>query len=156
MYIQNIKHILVQGPGTSLQEICRSSVTQLEFVDAETLVSSSSDGTTRVWSVVTGAQKELGETIGIDTASLGLGVSAGIGFAIEGGATAAVEQEVGKYSIAFKDDLLLISEGQSGVDRARSCGEDEGSGREGESECGDAAVGGRRRCPSIVWGAHQR
>ena len=107
--------------GTSLQEICRSSVTQLEFVDAETLVSSSSDGTTRVWSVATGAQKEeLGETIGINTASLGLGVSAGIGFAIEGEATAAVttsdsstEQEVGKYSITFKDDLLLISEGQS-------------------------------------------
>ena len=83
-------------------------------MDAETLVSSSSDGTTRVWSVVTGAQKEeLGETIGINTASLGLGVSAGIGFAIEDGATAAAEQEVGKYSITFKRDLLLISEGQS-------------------------------------------
>ncbi len=100
MLIQNIIHILVQGMGTNLQEICRSSVTQLEYVDAETLVSSSSDGTTRVWCVATGAQKE----------------------ELEGGATAVVatpdssdhlQREVGKYSIAFKNDLLLISEGQS-------------------------------------------
>ena len=32
-------------------------VTQVEFIDADTVVSSSSDGTTRAWDVATGTQK---------------------------------------------------------------------------------------------------
>ncbi len=67
-------------------------------MDTETLVSSSQDGTVRAWSVATGAQKE----------------------ELDGGSFAfskdrSSEQKVGKYRIAFKDDLLLISEGQSVV-----------------------------------------
>ena len=67
-------------------------------MDAETLVSSSENGTMRVWSVATGAQKE----------------------ELDGGSFAfskdsASKQKVGKYSITFKDDLVLISEGQSVV-----------------------------------------
>jgi hypothetical protein len=67
-------------------------------VDAETLVSSSEDGTMRVWNVATGAQKE----------------------ELDGGSFAfskdhSSEQKVGKYSITFHKDLLLISEGQSVV-----------------------------------------
>ena len=79
-------------------EIFRSSVTKLEYVDAETLVSSSEDGAVSFWSVATGAQKE----------------------ELDGGSFAfskdsSSEQKVGKYRIAFKDDLLLISEGKSVV-----------------------------------------
>ena len=64
-------------------------------MDAETLVSGSEDGTMRVWSVATGAQKE----------------------ELDGGSfnDMSLEHMVGKYSITFKDDLLLISEGQSVV-----------------------------------------
>ena len=67
-------------------------------MDAETLVSRSTDGTVRVWSVTTGAQKE----------------------ELDGGSFAfskdsSLDHKVGKYSITFKDDLLLISEGQSVV-----------------------------------------
>jgi hypothetical protein len=67
-------------------------------VDAETLLSSSEDGTMRVWSVATGAQKE----------------------ELDGGSFAfskdnSSEQKVVKYSITFKEDLLLISEDQSVV-----------------------------------------
>ncbi len=62
------------------------------------MVSGSEDDTMRVWSVATGAQKE----------------------ELDGGSFAfskdsSLEQKVGKYSITFKDDLLLISEGQSVV-----------------------------------------
>ncbi len=67
-------------------------------MDAKTLVFSSKDGTMRVWSVDTGSPKE----------------------ELDGGSFAfskdsSSEQKVGKYSITFKDDLLLISEGQSVV-----------------------------------------
>ena len=67
-------------------------------MDAETLISGSEDGTMRVWSVATGAQKE----------------------ELDGGSSAfskdsSSEQKVGKYSITFKDNLLIISEGQSVV-----------------------------------------
>ncbi len=67
-------------------------------MDAETLVSGSEDGTMRVWSAATGAQME----------------------ELDGGSFAfskdsSSEQKVGKYSITFKDDLVLISEGQSVV-----------------------------------------
>ena len=62
------------------------------------MVSSSENGTMRVWSSATAAQKE----------------------ELDGGNFAfskdsASKQKVGKYSITFKDDLLLISEGQSVV-----------------------------------------
>ena len=84
--------------GTNYEEIFRRSVTKLEYVDAVTLVSGSEDGTMRVWSVDTGAHKEV----------------------LDGGSFAfskdnALEHKVGKYSITFEDDLLLISEGQSVV-----------------------------------------
>ena len=62
------------------------------------MVSNSEDGTMKVWSVDTGAPKE----------------------ELDGGSFAfskdsSSEQKVGKYSITFKDDLVLISEGQSVV-----------------------------------------
>jgi len=67
-------------------------------VDAETLVSGSEDVTMRVWSVATGTQKE----------------------ELDGGSFAfskdsSLAHKVGKCSVTFKDDLLLISEGQSVV-----------------------------------------
>ena len=91
------------GTGTNKEEFFRRSVTKVEYVDAETLVSGSEDGTMRVWSVATGAHKE----------------------ELDGGSFAfskdsSSEQKVGKYSIAFKDDLLLISECQSVVAFFRS------------------------------------
>ena len=64
-------------------------------MDAETLLSSSEDGMMRVWSVATGEQKE--ELVGGS-------------FALSKDSSS--EQQVGKYSIAFKDHLLLISERQ--------------------------------------------
>ena len=76
----------------------RSSVTKLEYVDTETLLSGSDDGTMRVWSVATGTQKEE-----VDGGSLAFSKDS------------SSEHKVGKYSITFKDDLLLISEGQSVV-----------------------------------------
>ena len=71
-------------------------MTKLEYVDEETLVSGSEDGTMRVWSVATGAQKEE-----LDGGSFIFSEDSSSG------------HKVGKYSITFKDDLLLISEGQS-------------------------------------------
>jgi WD40 repeat protein len=67
-------------------------------VDAETLVSGSEDGTMRVWSVATGAHKEE-----LDRGRFAFSKDS------------SSEQTVGKYSITFKDDPLLISEGQSVV-----------------------------------------
>ena len=85
------------GDRNKLKRIFRSSVTKLEYVDAETLLSGSEDGTMRVWSVATGAPKEeIGGSFAFSKDSFS-------------------EQKVGKYSITFKDDLLLISEGQSVV-----------------------------------------
>ncbi len=86
------------GTGTNSAEIFRRPVTKLEYVDEETLVSGSEDGTMRVWSVATGTQKEE-----LDGGSFALSKDS------------SSKQKVGKYSIAFKDDLLLISEGQSVV-----------------------------------------
>ena len=86
------------GTGPNSAEFFRSPVTKLEYVDEETLVSGSTDGTMRVWSVATGAQKE----------------------ELDGGSftfskDSSSEHKVGKYSMTFQDDLLLISEGQSVV-----------------------------------------
>ena len=86
------------GTGTNSAEIFRRPVTKLEYVDEETLVSGSEDGTMRVWSVATGTQKE--ELDGED-----------FPFSKD----SSLEQKVGKYNITFKKDLLLISEGQSVV-----------------------------------------
>ena len=72
-------------------------------MDAETLVSCSADGTMRAWSVATGAQKE-----GLDGGSFAFSKDS------------SSEQKVGKYSITFKKDLLLISESQSVVAFFRS------------------------------------
>jgi WD40 repeat protein len=76
----------------------RSSVTKLEYVDAETLLSGSEDGTMRVWSVDTGEQKE-----DLDGGSFAFSKDSSSG------------HKVGQYSITFKEDLLLISEDQSVV-----------------------------------------
>ncbi len=76
----------------------RRSVTKVEYVDAETLVSGSEDCTMRVWSVATGAQK--------------VELDGGRFFFFK---DSSLEHKVGKYSITFKDDLLLISKGQSVV-----------------------------------------
>jgi hypothetical protein len=93
-----IQSILGLGTGANSAEFFRSSVTKLEYVDEETLVSGSEDGTMRVWSVATGAQKEE-----LDGGSFTFSEDSSSG------------HKVGKYSITFKDDLLLISEGQSVV-----------------------------------------
>ena len=76
------------GTGPNSAEFFRSSVTKLEYVDEETLVSGSEDGTMRVWSVDTGAQKE----------------------ELDGGSFAfskdsSLDHKVGKYSITFKKHL---------------------------------------------------
>ena len=62
------------------------------------MLSSSEDGTMRVWSVATGAQKEE-----LDGGSFDFSKDS------------SSEQKMGKYSIAFKEALLLISEDQSVV-----------------------------------------
>ena len=93
-----IQIILGLGTGANSAEFFRRSVTKLEYVDEETLVSGSEDGTMRVWSVATGAQKEE-----LDGGSFTFSEDSSSG------------HKVGKYSITFKDDLLLISEGQSVV-----------------------------------------
>ena len=67
-------------------------------MDAETLVSDSKDGTMRFWSLATGIQKE-----DFDRGSFAFSKDS------------SLEHKVGKYRITFKDDLLLISEGQSVV-----------------------------------------
>jgi hypothetical protein len=86
------------GTGTNSEEFFRSRVTKLEYVDEKTLVSSSEDGTMRVWSVDTGAPN--GE---LDRGSFVFSKES------------SLEHKVDKYSITFKKNLLLISEGQSVV-----------------------------------------
>jgi len=89
-------------------------------VDAETLVSSSVDGTVRFWSVATGAQKEE-----LDGGSFAFsGKVPGQADMLSKNSSSGCpdkltcfssEQTVGKYRITFKDNLLFISEGQSVV-----------------------------------------
>ncbi len=93
-----IQIILGLGTGANSAEFFRRPVTKLEYVDEETLVSGSEDGTMRVWSVATGAPKEEFD---------------GGSFTFSEDSTSG--HKVGKYSITFKEDLLLISEGQSVV-----------------------------------------
>jgi hypothetical protein len=123
------------GTGTNSAEIVRRPVTKLEYVDEETLVSGSEDGTMRVWSVATGTQKEEldGEGFAFSLHASSLAnlpepwqgpFSAGTGQPYwhnpetkESTWICPVKEpeQVGKYSITFKDDLVLISGGQSVV-----------------------------------------
>ena len=67
-------------------------VTQLEFIDADTVVSSSDDGTTRAWDVATGTQKAEFEG---DKSS----------FTKSSGGD---EQTVCAYVVTKKDNLVLV------------------------------------------------
>ena len=68
------------------------SVTQVEFIDADTVVSSSKDGTTRAWDVATGTQKAEfeGDKFSFTRSSGG------------------DEQTVGAYVVTKKDNLVLV------------------------------------------------
>ena len=68
------------------------SVTQVEFIDADTVVSSSNDGTTRAWDVATGTQKAEfeGDKFSFTRSSGGN------------------EQTVGAYVVTRKDNLVLV------------------------------------------------
>ena len=68
------------------------SVTQVEFIDADTVVSSSNDGTTRAWDVATGTQKAEfeGDKFSFTKSSGG------------------DEQTVGPYVVTKKDNLVLV------------------------------------------------
>ena len=68
------------------------SVTQVEFIDADTVVSSSRDGTTRAWDVATGTQKAEfeGDKFSFTRSSGG------------------IEQTVGAYVVTKKDNLVLV------------------------------------------------
>ena len=67
-------------------------VTQVEFIDADTVVSSSDDGTTRAWDVATGTQKAEfeGEKFTFTKSSGG------------------EEQTVGAYVVTKKDNMVLV------------------------------------------------
>ena len=67
-------------------------VTQVEFIDADTVVSSSHDGTTRAWDVATGTQKAEfeGDKFSFTRSSGGN------------------EQTVGAYVVTRKDNLVLV------------------------------------------------
>ena len=68
------------------------AVTQVEFIDADTVVSSSNDGTTRAWDVATGTQKAEfeGDKFSFTKSSGG------------------DEQTVGAYVVTKKDNLVLV------------------------------------------------
>ena len=78
---------------------CRAAVTQVEFLDGTTLVSSSNDGSTKFWDTVTGAPKE-------DVA--------GDKFAFS--KEAGREQRVGQFLVTAKDDLLLVHDADGAAD----------------------------------------
>ena len=67
------------------------SVTQVEFIDADTVVSSSNDGTTRAWNVATGMQKAEFE---------------GDKFSFT--KSSGAKQTVGPYVVTKKDNLVLV------------------------------------------------
>ena len=71
-------------------------VTQVEFIDADTVVSSSRDGTTRAWDVATGTQKAEfeGDKFSFIKSS--------------GSFTEGDEQTVGAYVVTTKDNLVLV------------------------------------------------
>ena len=67
------------------------AVTQVEFIDADTVVSSSHDGTTRAWDVATGTQKAEFE---------------GDKFSFT--KSSGAKQTVGAYVVTKKDNLVLV------------------------------------------------
>ena len=67
------------------------SVTQLEFIDADTVVSSSDDGTTRAWDVATGTHKAEFE---------------GDKFTFT--KSSGAKQTVGQYVLTTRSDLVLV------------------------------------------------
>ena len=66
-------------------------VTQVEFIDTDTVVSSSNDGTTRAWDVATGTQKAEFE---------------GDKFSFT--RSSGAKQTVGPYVVTKKDNLVLV------------------------------------------------
>ena len=93
------KTLKIWSVGSSGNYECQStlaghtgSVTQVEFIDADTVVSSSNDGTTRAWDVATGTQKAEfeGDKFSFTKSSGG------------------DEQTVGAYVVTKKDNLVLV------------------------------------------------
>jgi len=82
--MRTIAHVDIRAPRSG-------TVTQVEFSDADTVVSASNDGTTRFWDVATGAQKEemLGEQFTFSQ-------------------DASDKQTAGKYVVTKQGDLLLV------------------------------------------------
>ena len=79
--------------------VCSGAVTQVEFLDGTTLLSSSDDGSTRLWDTVTGAPKDH---------------VAGDNFAVS--KEAGGEQRVGQFLVTAKDDLLLVHDADGAAD----------------------------------------
>ena len=93
------KTLKIWSKGSSGTFECKSTltghtdwVTQVEFIDADTVVSSSHDGTTRAWDVATGTQKAEfeGDKFSFTKSSGG------------------DEQTVGAYVVTKKDNLVLV------------------------------------------------
>ena len=93
------KTLKIWSKGSSGTFECKSTltghtgwVTQVEFIDADTVVSSSNDGTTRAWDVATGTQKAEfeGDKFSFTKSSGG------------------DEQTVGAYVVTKKDNLVLV------------------------------------------------
>ena len=80
------------GAGQSTLAGHNAPVTQVEFIDADTVVSSSFDGTTCAWDVATGTQKAEfeGDKFSFTKSSGG------------------DEQTVGAYVVTKKDNLVLV------------------------------------------------
>ena len=92
------KTLKIWSKGSSGTFECKSTlaghtdwVTQVEFIDADTVVTSSADGTTRAWDVATGTQKPEFE---------------GDKFSFT--KSSGDEQTVGAYVVKKKDNLVLV------------------------------------------------
>ena len=98
-------------------------VRQVEFIDADTVVSSSNDGTTRAWDVATGTQKAEfeGDKFSFTRSSGGN------------------EQTVGAYVVTRKDNLVLVH-------RTQGLKHNEPTAESSQAGAGDRiAVGSRYR-----------